>query len=190
MAVSPVPSSPSSSRLAESADGELSFAHLIDKLDSVAKFYQKQLEWVDSSKRVEINVVQTESDADDELSETETQSRRPAARLLTTTALRRMHWRRQMRSLESKLSGKAHKRRKPASRRSLSSTSSRREAEEEMGSQYILGMFGQIIGARMESCRRVQRLAAFNRFDDKSIAARSPDQPRVKDSRTSDGIVR
>jgi hypothetical protein len=193
MAVSPIPSS---SRPAKSARAQLNSIHLIDKLDSLAKFYQRQLEWVDST-RVDVNPVETESDADDELSETETR-RRAAVRPLTTTALRRMHWRRQMRSLETKLSGKVHKRRKSASRRPTnSSTSSRREVEEEMGSHHILGMFGQIIGARMESCRRVQKLVAFNTFDDKRNAARygivgsqcsaglirascrSPDQPRV-----------
>ncbi|KAF7352674.1 hypothetical protein MVEN_01233200 [Mycena venus] len=178
MTVSPFPSS---SRLTENNDGEPNFTHLIDKLDSLAKFYQKQLEWVDSSTRVEVNIVE-ESDADDELSETEIPSLR--AKPLPPTTLRRMHWRRQMRSLEAKLNGKARKdRRKSASRRPIPSTSSRQQVEEAMGSHYILAMFGQIIGARMESCRRVQKLAAFNRFKDKRVIARSPDQPGVENGR-------
>ncbi|KAJ7276526.1 hypothetical protein B0H12DRAFT_1318934 [Mycena haematopus] len=182
---------PSTSRLTKSTGGEPSLTHLIDKLDSLAKFYQKQLEWVDSSTRVEINVVETDSDADDELSEANThedeeRSRRPAARPLTSAELRRIHWRRQMISLETKLSGKAHKRRPHSGpRRRINSMSPRLEVEEEIVSQRILGMFGQIIGARMESCRRVQKLVAFHRFDEKPDA-RSP----VKhDSGSSDEMI-
>ncbi|KAF7355430.1 hypothetical protein MSAN_01459800 [Mycena sanguinolenta] len=181
---------PSSSRPTKSAGGEPGVTHLIDKLDSLAKFYQKQLEWVDSSTRVGFNAVEPDSDADDELSEAETQSYQPTSRPLTSAALRRMHWRRQMRLLESKLSGRAHKRRpRSASRSPVSSKSSRREAEERMGSQHILNIFGQIIGARMESCRRVQKLVAFNRFGAKPDAVRSPDPPRVGDPDSSDEIM-
>ncbi|KAJ6515760.1 hypothetical protein C8R45DRAFT_1205960 [Mycena sanguinolenta] len=172
VALSPIPSS---SRPTKARRGEPSVTHLIDKLDSLAQFYQKQLEWVDGGIGVEINAVEPDSDADDELSEAETQSRRPSAKPPASAALRRMRWRRQMRLLESKLNGKAHKRRpRSASRSSISSKSSRREAEEQMGSQHILSMFGQIIEARMESCRRVQKLVAFNRFDAKPDAKPGP----------------
>ncbi|KAJ6539473.1 hypothetical protein B0H19DRAFT_1179243 [Mycena capillaripes] len=166
MAISPSESESSScsSRPAGNLTPQPNVMHLIDKLDSLASFYQKQLEWVDTT-QVEVNIVEIESD-DDQLSESETQSRRPTTRPLTSAVLRRMHWRRQMRSLESKLNGNVHKRRyKSASQRASSST---RKADEEFGSHYILGMFGQIIGARMESCRRVQQLVAVNKtFDDK-----------------------
>ncbi|KAJ7180232.1 hypothetical protein C8R43DRAFT_972278 [Mycena crocata] len=135
------------------------FTHLIDKLDALATFYQQQLDWVDAA-RVEVNVVEPESD--DQLSETETQPVRPAMKRLPSAELRRMHWRRQMRSLESKLNGNAHKHRaKSACRRAVDGASGRRKACEEEGTHYILSIFGQMMGARMESCRRVQKLVAF-----------------------------
>ncbi|KAK7061841.1 hypothetical protein R3P38DRAFT_2831861 [Favolaschia claudopus] len=155
-----------------------SLTHLVDKLDTLAKFYQRQLDWIDSSSSntsVQVNVVETATESeDDDLSETETPRRRPASRQLASGALHRMRWRKQMKSLENKLSGKARKLRRG---RITSNLPRRKASEEDICTHYILGMFGQIIGARMESCRRVQKLAAFHKLEDKRTLSRSPDQP-------------
>jgi hypothetical protein len=100
-----------------------------------------------------------------------------------------------MRSLEAKLNGKGPKHRRKSA---CQPSSSSRRTKEEIESQYILSVFGQIIGARMESCRRVQKLVACNsrsvtntRYDPRQIpkvkhgfdllSRRSPDQPGVED---------
>ncbi|KAJ7684048.1 hypothetical protein B0H17DRAFT_1073396 [Mycena rosella] len=152
--------SPSSSR------PSVSFTHLVAKLDSLASFYQQQLDWVDET-RAQVKVVEMETDGDDDdeepLSETEapTPSPQPAANALTAAALRRVHWRRQMRSLESKLNGKIHKHHRPKSSRPL-----------EGSSQYILSMFEQMMGARIQSCHRIQKLVAVTSRSDGKLGAR------------------
>ncbi|KAJ7129536.1 hypothetical protein C8R44DRAFT_732452 [Mycena epipterygia] len=141
---------------------ESDFTHLIDKLDALAAFYQQQMDWVDKTTRIEVKVVETELSDDDQLSEVDTRPLRPAAKPLTSAALRRMHWRRQMRSLESKLNGQVHKRRRNAGgRQGVLAPSGRKDEGGDAGSHYILDLFGQMIKARAESCRRVQKMVAF-----------------------------
>ncbi|KAJ6598931.1 hypothetical protein DFH09DRAFT_1129599 [Mycena vulgaris] len=153
------------------------FTYLVGKLDSLATFYQQQLDWVDKTNRVRAKVVETESD-DDQLSETEIPALRPAAKPITAATLRRMHWRRQMRSLESKLNGTTRtQRRKPSRRRATVHASAGRNNGEED----ILSMFRQMMGARMESCRRVQKLVAFTSRSNEKLGAASPDQAELAD---------
>ncbi|KAJ7765002.1 hypothetical protein DFH07DRAFT_955833 [Mycena maculata] len=161
MAIECPSSSAACADAAKSSGVQSPFTHLIDKLDSLATFYQQQLDWVDKTTRLEAEVVDME-DSDDEHQPSEpTPALRPAGKSLTSAELRRMHWRRQMRSLESKLNGKAQKhRQKSVCRRPVRVDASRRKDDEDAGSQYILTVFGQMMGARMESCRRVQKLLA------------------------------
>ncbi|KAJ7044472.1 hypothetical protein C8F04DRAFT_587636 [Mycena alexandri] len=143
------PSSPSL-HSAENSEGDSNIVHLVDKLDSLAKFYQKQLDWVDRTARVAVRVAETDSDCDLSEPDKENITKSP-----TAAAVRRMRWRKQMRSLETKLNGKTTKR-----RRNSVDVRSRRTADEEMRSHHILQMFGEMMGTRMESCRRVQKLVA------------------------------
>ncbi|KAJ7094642.1 hypothetical protein B0H15DRAFT_131985 [Mycena belliarum] len=152
------------------------FTHLVDKLDTLATFYQQQLDWVDET-RAQVQTVEKESD-DEQLSELETPptSPLPAAKELTAAAIRRMNWRRQMRSLESKLNGKTRKHRAKSScrRTALADRALGGARDEEERSYDILSTFERMMDARIQSCRRVQKLVAFTsiRSDRKLSAGR------------------
>ncbi|KAJ6628760.1 hypothetical protein B0H10DRAFT_1940156 [Mycena sp. CBHHK59/15] len=132
--------------------------HLIDRLESLAAFYQQQLDWVDEITSVEIQVDEADSE-DEQVSETDNTP-------TTSESKPHMHWRRQMKLLESKLNGRVQKRRWKSG--------CRREIRSKPQADYILSMFGKMVGTRMESCRRMHKLVAItSRSNAKPSTARA-----------------
>ncbi|CAK5275502.1 unnamed protein product [Mycena citricolor] len=150
---------------ATSASSALASTRLLTRLEDLASFYQKQLDWVETW-RVDVSM-----DSDDESDMGELDDDKPEApssddkpeeedspilKSIKSAAVRRLHWRRQIRSLELKLNGVARRR-----HHRIPSCPRLAYPEHRLGParpEDILHMFDDMIATRMNSCRRMRSL--------------------------------